>query len=361
MRKTVITSGNMLTPLGDLDTTWKGLLTGRSGIELREVKSMQGSWPLGLIDGCASGLGTLARYQEVLDALLADVGSFPEGTQLICATTKAAVDDLARDGDTDTGQPWNLGHELVERLSLSCKPLTVSAACASGSLAVINGAMRIGAGECDHVLVVAIDLVSKFVLTGFDSLKALSTSTVKPFDPKRDGLALGDGAAWILLSAEDTVPKSYSRLAGIESHAVTCDATHITAPCRYGSGLKAALQQLPEVSRKNIGAINAHGTGTVYNDAMELTAFDALCAPGLPVCSVKGALGHSLGAAGAVEVLLSVKSLQEKVLPPTVGMEEPSETKCRLSGSEALSLFSPTVLTTNSGFGGINTAIVLSE
>lgn len=360
MRKVVITHGNVLTPLGDLDNTWNKLLAGESGIIHQEVESLKGSFPLGIIDGFSARLGSVARQNLVLEKLLSDLPPLPEKTQLICATTKAAVDELITGNEGAIGQPWDLGKELVSRLSLSCKPLTVSAACASGSLATINGAMRIEAGECDQVLVVAIDLISEFVLTGFDSLKALSLSQARPFDRKRDGLSLGDGAAWLLLSAADLLDSETSELAQIDSFAVSCDATHITAPCRYGSGLKAAMKQLESKRAVAIGGINAHGTGTVFNDAMELVAFDASCVAGTPVCSVKGALGHSLGACGAVELLLSAKSIQSGVLPPTVCLQKPAETECLLSGEESLELLHPSVLTTNSGFGGINTAVLLS-
>lgn len=361
MRKVVINDGDVLTPLGNLSSTWRGLVVGSSGISLTGFEGLKGEWPLGLIPGVHGALGSYERLQSTFDLLFDRLPTLPTDTRLICATTKGAVDELISQSNQVKGQPWQIDSELATRLGIQEKPLTVSAACASGTLAIINGAMMIANGECDHVLVVGFDLLARFVLTGFDSLKALSAQGAKPFDKNRDGLSLGDGAGWLLLSAEECVLPSKNPLAYLESWAVTCDATHITAPCRNGSGLIAALKQITKNSNKEIGGINAHGTGTVYNDAMELLAFSSLCEQDMPICSVKGALGHSLGAAGVIETLISVRSLEHNILPPTVGLSTASESSCKLSGDDSLQLLHPTVLTCNSGFGGINAGILLAK
>lgn len=357
MRKVVITAGDILTPLGDLRDTWDNLLQGQSGVEVQAVENMQGSWPLGIIAGEHGPVGALGRFTNVLDTLLDTLPELDAKGLLICSTTKAAVDQLVYQPESEVWQPWNIGKQLALKTGLASH-VTVSGACSSGALAAINGAMRIASGEVDQVLVVAVDLVSEFVLTGFDSLKALSPTIARPFDAKRDGLSLGDGAAWILLEAEE---KAENPLAILDAHAVTCDATHITAPCRYGSGLKAALAKINRAGDWKVGGIQAHGTGTVYNDSMELKAFSEIYENAMPICSVKGALGHSLGAAGAVEILLSIKCLQQGVLHPTVGLRQPEESTCSISGQTALPLQANSVLTTNSGFGGINSAILLSQ
>lgn len=361
MRKVVINDGDVLTPLGDLSSTWRGLLAGRSGISSTGFEGLEGEWPLGLIPGVCGTLGSYERLQSTFDVLFKKLPSLPTDTRLICATTKSAVDELISPSSQVKGQPWQIASELAIRFGIQEKPLTVSAACASGTLAIINGAMMIANGECDHVLVVGFDLLARFVLTGFDSLKALSVDGAKPFDINRDGLSLGDGASWLLLSDENSVVNTKSPLAYLESWAVTCDATHITAPCRNGSGLVAAFEQITQNSNKGIGGINAHGTGTVYNDAMELLVFSKMCEQYMPVCSVKGALGHSLGAAGVIEALISVRSLEHSILPPTAGLNTASESSCKLSGEDSLQLLSPTVLSCNSGFGGINAGLLLAK
>lgn len=271
------------------------------------------------------------------------------------------MDELIVDAGIEKAQPWEIGKEVANQLNIDTPPLMVSGACASGTIAIINGIMRIMEEECDHVLVLGFDLISNFVLSGFDSLKALSPTGAKPFDRKRDGLSLGEAGGWLLLSAVDAVKGKTDYMAGVDGWGVSCDATHITAPCRNGSGLKRVLQKVLQQKDAPVGGVNAHGTGTVYNDAMELLAFNEYLQEKTPVCSVKGSLGHSLAASGIVEALLSIKSLQHGVLPPTVGLDFAEETRCLISGIEPLELKEKSVLTTNSGFGGINAALLFTE
>lgn len=357
-RRVAIVAGNALTPLGDLNQTWEGLLAGRTGLRRQHWEVVLPEYPLGVIEGLSGRGTTWLRLQSLLDRLLADLPPLAPAAGLFLATTKGAVDEYIGDDPAPAGQPWQLGDLLAARLGLSGPVRLVSAACASGTLALIQAAIAIQNHECDTALVAGFDLVGDFILAGFDSLKALSVTMPRPFDSNRDGLALGDGAAWVMLTAGDVLDKS--PLAWLDGWGISCDATHITAPCRYASGLKRAINQIFE-KQCPVGGINAHGTGTVYNDAMELVAFNELCAPGTPVCSVKGALGHSLGAAGVIEALLSTKSLAHMILPPTVGLETMTEGRVILSGEKPLPLLAPTVLTCNSGFGGINGALLLSR
>jgi 3-oxoacyl-(acyl-carrier-protein) synthase len=361
MRKVVIVDGDILTPLGDLQSTWKNLLAGKSGIHRQGLGAMQGLWPLGIIEDIGEGAGSWERFQQLFKRLFTALPVLPENTQLICATTKAAVDELLNTDQKFNGQPWQVADWLANHLTISGHSTTVSAACASGTLAIIQGAMRIRNGECDHVLVVGFDLLAEFILTGFDSLKALSVNGAKPFDQHRDGLSLGEGAGWLLLSAENLTQSTDKPLAHINNWGISCDATHITAPCRNASGLINLFTTMTSDGSIHVGGINAHGTGTVYNDAMELLAFSTTCEEGMPVCSTKGALGHSLGAAGIIEAMLSVMSLRDSALPPTFGLSNPAASSCALSGTEILKLRYPSIVSCNSGFGGINAALLLTR
>ena len=353
-----IVGGDVLTPLGDLEQTWASLLAGRSGLVRQKWASVNPEYPLGLIPGTQGHGTSWERLNSLLEMLLPRIPQLAQDTPLFLATTKGAIDEYLTVHSTPSGQPWQLAEIICDRLGLAGETKTVSAACASGTLAVIQASLAILTGKCSQALVLGVDLVGDFILTGFDSLKALSITSPKPFDKTRDGLALGDGAGWILLSAEAHVDST--PLAWIGGWGISCDATHITAPCRKAGGLKRTISQVLGGSR-SVGGINAHGTGTVYNDAMELVAFNDLCAAGTPVCSVKGALGHSLGAAGVVETLLSVKSVHTLVLPPTVGLEHAETSNMQLSGTVPLQLLSPSVLSCNSGFGGINGAVLLNR
>ena len=359
-------TGDILTCLGDLNQTWESITNGRSGLVKRHVPLCVTDYPLGIVEGLAGEYGCENRLRNFLDLLLNNVPSLPPSTQLFVATTKGAVDELATDAkfpEPHVLQPWSLAKEIHAKFQLTPEPVTVSGACASGTLAVIQAAMAIESGRCTHALIVAIDLVAEFVLRGFDSFKALSTTTVMPFDADRDGLALGDGGAWLLMSADSTLCKDQGVSALLKRWGVSCDATHITAPCRKGSGLSRVFQQIltsADTTVFPVGGINGHGTGTVYNDAMEMLVFDEQCGSAIPFCSVKGAIGHSLGAAGLIETLLSIRSLQEMKLPPTVGLVRADGGRTNVSGTRILSLQHPSIISCNSGFGGINAGLYLS-
>ena len=155
------------------------------------------------------------------------------------------------------------------------------------------------------------------------------------------------------------------RLGTILGWGVANDAAHITAPAKSGRGLIQAIQQALETAGRKaeeIAAVNAHGTGTVYNDIMELTAFRKIFGERkVPLYSVKGAIGHTLGAAGGIEVALGLKTLAAQTVPPTVGLREPMKEAVPLVSREPQPFSGDCLLTTNSGFGGINAALILGD
>lgn len=359
MKKVIITAGEIISPLGNLQATWEQMCAGKSGLVPVNNPSITTDYPIGLISSLVGQGGRWERVKSMLDQLIATMPSLPEDTQLFLATTKGAVDELTHGKKNLQGQPWQLAQYLQDELNLSGHTHTVSGACASGTLGVIQGTMHLQADRCRHALVVGIDLIADFILAGFDSLKGLSSSGAKPFDRNRDGLSLGDGGGWILLSSSDPCAE-HDGLASVEGWGVSCDATHITAPCRNGSGLKRVFDQIATSSVTPLGGINSHGTGTHYNDAMELLVFGDKCEPGVPMYSGKGAIGHSLGASGVIETMLSVKSLAEGLLPPTVGLLDPEKCTVSVSGEKMLSLRAPSIISCNSGFGGINAAVKLA-
>jgi len=194
----------------------------------------------------------------------------------------------------------------------------------------------------------------------------LSPFPCRPFDRDRKGLSLGEGAAALLLmDAARARRESRDPLGTVLGWGISNDATHITAPAKSGRGLVQAVDQaLKSANRKpeEITAISAHGTGTVYNDLMELKAFRQVFGERkVPMYSSKGAIGHALGAAGGLEIILGLKTLATRMVPPTVGFANPEK------GAEGQVNYGPQavsgdyLLTTNSGFGGVNAAIVLGR
>jgi 3-oxoacyl-(acyl-carrier-protein) synthase len=362
MNEVFITAGNILTCAGDLEQTWSALQTGGTSLFPRRLDGFDQAWPLGIIpDLPDEGNGTNTRLEALFDRLFHDLPKIGEETPLLLATTKGAADELLRPDEPFRGQPWQIGSRLCERLSLIGGSTTFSAACASSTIAIIQAALRIASGECEQALVVGIDLIGRFILGGFASLKALSLAGCRPFDKKRDGLSLGEGGGWLLLSKRKESFNNTSRILSLTGWGIACDAIHITAPCRQGTGLISAITQATAGKTETIGGINAHGTGTLYNDAMELTAFNKIWDTPPPLCSVKGGIGHCLGAAGIIEATLSLKSLETECLPPTIGCIEPESDTPMLSEKSSLPLQSASILSCNSGFGGINAAFVFSR
>ncbi|MFA5514738.1 MAG: beta-ketoacyl-[acyl-carrier-protein] synthase family protein [Desulfuromonadales bacterium] len=371
MRPVWIVAAETVTALGDtLEASWRRLLAGESGI--RPVRRFATD---GYICRHAAEIDGLAAQDEasgvrpLLDRLLHDFGPVPADAAALTATTKWGIDALERQRRGATAHEEDLlagglPQAIGRRFGLSTPGLNINAACASSTIALARGAAMIAHGQSETVLVCCVDLVSEFVFSGFSALKGLSAEPCRPFDRRRSGLTLGEGAAALLLMAPERARREgRAPLGAILGWGVAGDAHHITAPARDGCGLiqavRGALRQadLPPAA---VAAINAHGTGTIYNDAMELTAFQQIFGRTLPIHSVKGALGHTLGAAGGIETALALKSLQETILPPTTGFAEAEENAAGWVSAEAVPLPGEFLLTTNSGFGGINAALLLT-
>jgi 3-oxoacyl-(acyl-carrier-protein) synthase len=261
------------------------------------------------------------------------------------ATTKALAPEEA------PAQP-------LDTLDFEVPTTLISNACVSSAQAVIEAVDALRDGDCDLAVVTASDVVTNFVEAGFQSLQAKASSSARPFDRRRDGLTLGSAYADVFLSRA----AGRSHRPRIIAYGCSNDANHISGPSRDGAGLALAIERaIVGVDRREIRAICAHGTATQYNDAMEARAFHTVfggSAP--PVFGIKGAIGHTLGAAGLIEVIISAKVATEGVIPPTTGYEH-GETDFPLDvvHGKPRKIKPGLVLTTNSGFGGMNTAIIV--
>ncbi len=362
MSRVVIVAAAVVTALGDLEETWQGLLAGRTGLAAGQLPAPLDKYPVGAVAGLTGAWGRAARQEQLYRRLLRGLPELPPETGLVLSTTKGAVDELRQEGSAKwPGQPWDLASEIAVAAGLSGSLATVSGACASGTIALIRAAQMIQRGEGPACfLVLGIDLLSIFVTGGFTSLHALTQGKCRPFDRCRDGLALGEGGGALLVTeASEAGRRGWPILAEIDGWGVSGDAGHITAPCREASGLKRALALCTDQGRKLVGAVNAHGTGTKFNDAMELKGFQESLPPGTPYHSLKGGIGHTLGAAGVIESAIAIKSLVAGVIPPTVGLQESDSGSGVISGRSVLPLRHPAILSCNSGFGGINAAVRL--
>jgi 3-oxoacyl-[acyl-carrier-protein] synthase II len=371
MRTVCISAAQAVTGLGpDLDSLWGGVMAGESAIRplTRFATSRYLAGNASWIEGLEATAGG-SRLAPLLDRLLDGFGPVPADASLITASTKGCVDVMERLQGGGPADPARLPladllQQLATRFGLSAPGININAACASSTIAVARAAALIAAGRSEAVLVVCADLVSEFVFSGFSALQALSPTVCRPFDRHRDGLILGEGgAALLLMSCERARREGRPNLGVVAGWGAANDATHITAPARDGCGLIAAVQQAlarASIGPAAIGAISAHGTATPYNDAMELTAFRTLFgARPLPLHSIKGAIGHTLGAAGGIEVALGLKCLATGQLPPTVGLREAEAGGEGMVSAAVQALTGRYLLSTNSGFGGVNAALIL--
>ncbi len=360
----------------DLAGLWQGLLAGRSGVA--PVNSFDASPYYCHLAAEVPGLEpsrTGGRLASLLERASEDIGTVPVDAVLFGASLKGEMDlkqhfwDRHPTGsESDPGSLFDgLGpaRRVADLFSLRDPGVNFNAACASSLVALAMAAENIARGRAEVALVWAAEIVSEFVFAGFASLKALTPDGCRPFDVNRNGLVLGEGAAFLLLmSAERARREGYQPLASCRGWGIANDASHLTAPERHGRGLlKACRRALKRAGLppEKVAAVKAHGTGTIHNDAMELAAFAALFGCRRPpLFSVKGSVGHTLGAAGALETAIAVKALQSATLPPTVGLEDP-EAGFRGQLSAASRDFSgANLLLTNSGFGGVNTALLLT-
>ncbi|MFO7766672.1 MAG: beta-ketoacyl synthase N-terminal-like domain-containing protein [Pelovirga sp.] len=373
MKQVVLSRVAAVTPLGEeIDSLWQQLLAGRTGIApIRRFDSRHYISHYGAcIDGLTAASGE-SLMVPLLDQVAGKLARLPENCRLLVATTKGEIDRLearCRAGKPVTAEalPAAFLERVARRFGLLSPVVNINAACASSTVALARGAAMIAAGQVSAVLVYAADIVSEFVFSGFSALQALSPEFCRPFDQQRDGLNLGEaGVALLLLDEELALREQEPVLARIAGWGAANDAHHVTAPARDGCGLVLACQQAiagAKIKPAQLCAINAHGTGTVYNDAMELTAFAALFGRNLPpLHGLKGSLGHCLGAAGGIEVAIAARALQEQLLPPTVGCQHPEATAVGRIGEQSQAISGDYLLCCNSGFGGINGALILQR
>jgi 3-oxoacyl-[acyl-carrier-protein] synthase II len=369
----VITHATTVTAMSDnLDDLWRGLLAGNTAVRPVNRFSVK-NYSAG-IAGCIEGLnpsGSRSMLHSLCDRLFRNWGPVPSDTLLITATTKAGIDNLEK---VSTGKPADIQDILPSslpavvsgKLGLDSRGFNVSAACASSTIAVAQAAALISSASADLVLVCCLDMVTEFIFSGFSALRALSPLPCRPFDRDRNGLSLGEGAAALLLMSRERASRERRIPMGIlHGWGVANDATHITAPARDGCGLVQAISQALHgsgIPADEIHAVCAHGTGTIYNDLMEITAFKQIFNDRtVPVFSIKGAIGHTLGAAGGIEVAVGMKTLSCQVAPPTIGLRTPMDEAVGWVSTGPVSFSGDYLLTTNSGFGGINAALVLGK
>ena len=250
-----------------------------------------------------------------------------------------------------------------EVLGVSVPCQIIANACASGTNAIGHAFECVRSGRYQRVLTGGYDALSELVFTGFDSLQASTPEKCRPFDRRRAGMVLGEGAAIMALENLDIARKRGAPvLAEIIGYGISTDNFHITQPNPSGVGPQQAMERAlhsANISPEDVDYINAHGTATTFNDAVEGKAISALF-DGVPVSSTKSMMGHSLGAAGAVEAVVCLLALQEQFLPPNINFGAlDNDLELNIVANESQSATVHTALSNSFGFGGTNASVLM--
>ena len=377
MRDIFISSDNIISPVGlNTDENFQRLTNNVSGIKLHtDINISEQPFYAALFDKEQDFLkdtpqNKYTRFERLLIASISDaldktnINAGDKRTVLIISTTKGNVSLLETEPSSaalNKRISLNTSAKLVaEHFNFINPPVIISNACISGILAILTGMRLIQSGQYDHAVVAGADVITKFVLSGFQSFQAISTSRCKPFDADRDGINLGEGAGTIIITSQ----KEYSCGIKVSGGSISNDANHISGPSRTGEELNMAISNTLKaagISANEIDFISAHGTATIYNDEMEAKAINLANLQSVPVNSLKGYYGHTLGAAGLIESVISARSLKENTVIPTLGF---SRTGVSQPVNVCSSLYKDKLkncLKTASGFGGCNAAMIFSK
>src|SRR5438270_6219207 len=253
--------------------------------------------------------------------------------------------------------------DAQETFGISAPCQVISNACASGTNAIGHAFECVRSGRYERILTGGYDALSELVFVGFDSLQASTPEKCRPFDRHRTGMVLGEGAAILALENLDAArARGAPILAEITGYGMSTDNFHLTQPDPSGIGPRRAMEralQSAQISADSVDYINAHGTATPFNDAAEGKAIAELFGNAVPISSTKSMMGHSLGAAGAIEAVVSLLALREQLLPPNINFREPDrELDLQVVANQARPARLTTVLSNSFGFGGTNASIL---
>jgi len=288
-------------------------------------------------------------------------------TLFVLSTTKGNI-ELLEAGKKDLFEAervylWRSAEVIARFFGNKNTPVVISNACISGVLAIINAHDMLSSGEYENIVVIGGDLASEFIVSGFQSFKSLSFGPCKPFDSKRDGLNLGEGAGTIIMTNnKENLPDGdpIKVLGGGSAN----DANHISGPSRTGEGLYFAVTKAMQQASVNAGQIDfisAHGTATPFNDEMEAKAFALAGLSEVPLNSLKGYFGHTLGAAGIIESVFAIEGMKEGVIFNTLGYTEYGVPDKVTINDKLTKKDQKFIIKTASGFGGCNAAVIFAK
>jgi 3-oxoacyl-[acyl-carrier-protein] synthase-1 len=254
--------------------------------------------------------------------------------------------------------------KIAADMGLSYNVTTVSTACSSSSNAIIAGARMIRCGLADKVVAGGADALTRFTLNGFNTLEILSPTGCKPFDAGRNGVTLGEGAAYLILESDKTA-RPEDVLCELSGYANTSEAYHQTASSPDGEGAIRSMRKAMEsagLTPEDMGCVIAHGTGTIINDLSEGRAIETIFGERIPpVSSIKGCTGHTLAAAGAMGAVAAILSMRHRMLFPSAGFTDAMPELSFTPNLAARSADIGHVISNSLGFGGSNASLIFSK
>jgi len=376
MREAYITNHNIISSLGfSSEENFNQLVAEESGINIYQRENGDSYYSSQVdkkkVDKEFLKIGDINLYTTLEKMMILSVASvlkesklkITERIGLILATTKGNIDTLSPKSkfykESNRSYLPELGKQIQQFFNFKNEAIVLSNACVSGVLAVGVAQRFVSDGIYDDVIVVGGDLVSEFILSGFTSFQAISDQPCRPFSKNRTGITIGEAVASTLVTSEKS--NNAVQIIGAGS---SNDANHISGPSRTGEGLFLSVQSAlkeAELEADEIDYISAHGTATNYNDEMEAVAFGRLNMLQVPINSLKGYYGHTLGASGLLETIIGIESLKNNTLIASKGFDELGVSEninvIKKTTSKELNVF----LKTASGFGGCNTAVIFRK
>ncbi len=368
----VFGANNIISPLGwTSEENYRNVVAGETGITIQTNTELSDvTFPVASIHDDIfqkkleenPDLENYSRLEQLsilsLKQIISEVDVKDAKTGFVLSTTKGNVDYL-KNNKSDSGlYLGKTAQNIADYFGFVNTPHVISNACISGLAAIVFAKRMIVSGVYDKVVLLGADILSKFIVSGFQSFQSLSPEPCKPYDANRDGLSLGEAIGSVVLSKEDD--SNSSGKIEVVNGAISNDANHISGPSRTGEGLFRAITQTIG-TEANIDVISSHGTATPYNDDMESHAISRSGLSEVPVSGLKGYFGHTLGAAGIIESIISTMALKENTIIATKGIVEQGVVQPITVAKENIQTPTKELLKLMSGFGGCNAAVYFKK
>ena len=376
MHSIYISSNNIISSLGfNTENNIEKLKKGISGIKFnnnfKDINEYTANIEDSVLNYKFSEISDNENYTKLEKMMILSLNdtiskcSFPitKNTALIISSTKGNINLLDQANynlNPNRIYLTELGEVIKKFFKFYNEPIIICNACVSGLLGITVAKKLINNKYYKNAFVVAGDVVSRFTLSGFKSLQAISKGPCLPYSKNRNGISLGEAAASVAISTELNANNIGEVLGEGESN----DANHISGPSRNGEGLYNSINKALKMACLNANDIEyicAHGTGTIYNDEMEAQAFNRLNMQNTPINSLKGYFGHTLGASGLLETIIAVKSMNNNILFKSNGFDKIGVTLPLNVVKNSQKKDLQTILKTASGFGGTNVAVIIKN